>query len=158
MDTQYVPPLSLTILGAIFLLIGAVCAAFIYVDILLGRRWRRMMKIMYVRNGADAGFQRTSLPLFTWVRSVYGFIGDMGGRKRCFITSIALLISSLKVRQPIPTVNVVTMRVWVCIIMLATTIPTTCICIMSRQQMNTVICIPIKPKHTTRTGECTTVG
>jgi hypothetical protein len=43
----YVPPLSLTILGAIFLLIGAISAVFITLDILIQQGWRRMMGIMY---------------------------------------------------------------------------------------------------------------
>ena len=47
MDSDYVPPLSLTILGAIFLLLGALCAIVVALDILIRQGWRSMMAIMY---------------------------------------------------------------------------------------------------------------
>ena len=47
MDNAYVPPLSMTILGAIFLLFGALCSIIIALDILVRKGWRTMMGIMY---------------------------------------------------------------------------------------------------------------
>jgi hypothetical protein len=46
MDVAYVPPLSLTILGAIFLLLGAICAILIALDIVIRKGWQTMMWIM----------------------------------------------------------------------------------------------------------------
>lgn len=46
MDNAYTPPLSLTIIGAISLLLGVVFAAVVAVDILLRKGWRSMMGIM----------------------------------------------------------------------------------------------------------------
>jgi hypothetical protein len=43
---NYTPPLSLTILGAIFLLTGAICACIITIDIVIRKGWQTMMWIM----------------------------------------------------------------------------------------------------------------
>jgi hypothetical protein len=43
---DYLPPLSLTVLGAIFLLLGAICGGIICLDIVVKKGWRRMMAIM----------------------------------------------------------------------------------------------------------------
>jgi len=48
MDDGYVPPLGLTIVGAIFLLLGAISALLLTVDIVLRKGWRTMMGIMYL--------------------------------------------------------------------------------------------------------------
>ena len=43
---SYTPLLSLTILGAIFLLTGAICAGIITIDIIIRKGWQTMMWIM----------------------------------------------------------------------------------------------------------------
>jgi hypothetical protein len=43
---NHTPPLSLTILGAIFLLTGAICACIITIDIIIRKGWQTMMWIM----------------------------------------------------------------------------------------------------------------
>lgn len=45
---EYTPPLSLTIIGAIFLLFGGVFSGIITLDILWRRGWKTMMGIMQV--------------------------------------------------------------------------------------------------------------
>ena len=46
MDTYHIPT-ALTVLSAIFLIIGAICAIVVTADILWRRGWRSMMGIMY---------------------------------------------------------------------------------------------------------------
>lgn len=47
MDTSYKPPLALTVLAGIFLLIGAIFFLIVAIDILWRRGWKSMMWIMY---------------------------------------------------------------------------------------------------------------
>ena len=49
MDETYHPPLALTVLSGIFLLLGAICFVIVAVDIIWRRGWQSMMLIMYRR-------------------------------------------------------------------------------------------------------------
>jgi hypothetical protein len=46
MEDEYTPPLSLTIIGAIFLLVGVISAVILAIDIAITKGWRTMMGIM----------------------------------------------------------------------------------------------------------------
>jgi hypothetical protein len=47
MDSAYNPPLSLTIIGAIFIGLATLVAAWITLDIVIRRGWQTMMAVMY---------------------------------------------------------------------------------------------------------------
>ena len=47
-DTRYQPPLSLTILGTIFIGIAGCISLFITQDIIRRKGWKSMMGVMYV--------------------------------------------------------------------------------------------------------------
>jgi hypothetical protein len=47
MDSAYNPPLSLTIIGTIFIGLATLVAAWITLDILIRRGWATMMAVMY---------------------------------------------------------------------------------------------------------------
>ncbi|KAF2479832.1 hypothetical protein BDY17DRAFT_326841 [Neohortaea acidophila] len=69
MNSDYHPPLALTILSGIFLILGAICFLIVTVDIIWRRGWRSMMGIMVPVYPINAAYM---MPVTLYVYFKYG--------------------------------------------------------------------------------------
>lgn len=84
----YKPPLALTVLAGIFLLLGAIFLLIVAIDIIWRRGWKSMMWIMYKFFPTEfenwtliiVGSQRTQSTQLIWGLWLYIFTSNMVGQ------------------------------------------------------------------------------